>query len=192
MASFSKNNVGEEIFDTIKGLLICAKCQRTPILGQPRWYRCTKLHQICQDCKEVKRESKCICNQPISKDFCQMTEALLSMKSMQFKCKNVPQGCEALLDAEAIIRHEPDCIFRLVQCPKTSCKLLIPIDKLFEHMEENGHCFVAYAITRDLALILRKTTLLTLHLQVRSNINKINYLLHISCQWKFSCFRTLL
>ena len=149
MASFS--NVSKEVFTNLAQQLVCHKCQRSPILGEPRWYRCQKLHQICQNCKEVNRELKCLCTQPILKDFCSMTEALLTMKSMQFKCKNDIHGCQAVLETEAMTQHEPECIYRLVTCPKTSCKFKVPLESLFEHMESNNHCF-SYAITRDLKL----------------------------------------
>ena len=152
MASFF--NIGKEVFTNLEKHLQCQKCQRTPVVGQPRWYRCTRLHFICQECKENKRESKCACKEPIiTSGHCPMIESLLCIKGMKFKCKNVIFGCPDAQDSEAIVAHESNCIYRLVKCPKVTCKVTVPLGKVLDHMVEASHLFTASVISRDLRLL---------------------------------------
>ena len=130
-----------EIFDNLKEILICYNCQRAPLLGEHRWYRCSSLHQICQDCKEIKEQSACLCNSQISEEHCQLTEALLRMKSWRLQCKNMIRGCNVVLEAKEMALHESECLHRLVKCAKVACKEQVAFDTLPVHMERARHWF---------------------------------------------------
>ena len=145
-----------EIFDIH---LLCYNCKSSPILGQTRWYRCISLHKICQDCKETKLKAKCLCNEDIIVEHCKLIQALLNTASMKFKCNNMTRGCDIVLNADGMPQHVSDCNFRLVECPKVSCKLKVAYNDLIQHMEETNHCF-NHSITRELELLLK---LLLLH-----------------------------
>ena len=140
-----------EIVEVLNNHLLCYSCQNSPILGQTRWYRCTSLHKICQNCKEIKLQSQCLCNEFIIEDNCKLIEALLNMPSMLFKCQNVTRGCGTVLGTEKMTQHVSECIFRLVECPKVSCKDKVAYHNLMDHLEETNHCF-NHSISRDLLL----------------------------------------
>ena len=55
------------------------KCENQP---RPKeWFRCLKLHQICQDCKV--NHLKGTCEEPITTEYCKMAE------KMKFNCINL-------------------------------------------------------------------------------------------------------
>ena len=82
--------------------------------GNRQGYRCMKLHQICQDCKEKKK--KCSCGDPILTEYCRQTEKLLSVMGLKFKCVNTKNGCQETFLENALEGHEFECIFRQVSC----------------------------------------------------------------------------
>lgn len=92
--------------------LICQICENPARPEKKQWYRCLKLHQICQDCKG--KNEKCSCGHPISFDFCKMTEKLLSIKPLKLNCINAKNGCQEVLAENALEDHESECIYRLV------------------------------------------------------------------------------
>ena len=152
MSKMSSLQVEEnEVFNKLKDILICYNCQRIPLLGEHRWYRCSSLHQICQDCKEIKEKATCVCNGLISEEHCLLTEALLRMKSWRLQCQNISRGCSVILEAKEMTKHETECIYRLVKCAKVSCNEKVSFEALPVHMERARHCFNR-SISRDLAL----------------------------------------
>ena len=107
MASF------EDFNNIVTENLICQVCEDPARPGKRQWYRCMSLHQICQDCKE--KEEKCVCDQPISLEYCKMTEKLLSI-ILKFNCVNMKNGCQETCFENALGEHESKCIFRQVPC----------------------------------------------------------------------------
>ena len=128
-----------EISEIIGKELKCYICKSGPKARKNlQGYRFPSMHQICRICRESKTEDvkKCSCGKAISDEYCKMTEAILKSKSIRFMCENQERGCQEILDEESMICHEPDCILRLVKCPKISCKFKGSFHKLLEHMEE--------------------------------------------------------
>ena len=103
--------------------LKCNICKIRPKVGKSHWYRCLTLHQICQDCKEVKKVDKCTCGQLISHEFDKMTEDWLNDETMNFKCQNV--GCQETFGCDAMEIHESECIYKLV----TPTEVKRPLDQ---------------------------------------------------------------
>ena len=66
-----------------------------------------------------------------------MTESLLNVDKMQFKCENLSRGCGEELEKESMIFHQTECIFRLVKCPGKDCKFEVSVlfHELIEHMK---------------------------------------------------------
>ena len=93
--------------------LNCQICGTTPRPGKTQWFRCLKLHQICQDCQS--KNEKCSCGEPISKEHCKIIEKLLSTKRMKLNCKNTKNGCQEVLADFALEDHESECIYREIQ-----------------------------------------------------------------------------
>ena len=89
--------------------LKCKICGNRARAGKYRWFRCAvKLnHQVCQDCKNSEKNLLRI-DSSISKDYCEMTDELWKLKSMKFNCSNEKQGCEEILEEQAMISHEID------------------------------------------------------------------------------------
>jgi len=90
--------------------LNCQICGNTPRPGKTQWFRCLKLHQICQDCQS--KNEKCSCGEPISKEHCKIIEKLLSTKRMKLNCKNTKNGCREVLADFALKDHESECFYR--------------------------------------------------------------------------------
>ena len=117
--------------------LNCFICDNGVIAGKLHWYKCLQGHMVCQDCKEVKDKKKCSCNKSfIPGGHCKMTEALLKVDKMRFKCENLTRGCQETMNEENMIFHQTECIYRLVNCPR-GCKPEVPFHELFDHMNEN-------------------------------------------------------
>ena len=119
--------------------LVCAICEDPLRPGKRQWYRCMKLHQICQDC-QAKNE-KCSCDQPISLEYCKQTEKLLSVKKMKFdfKCVNTKNGCRETFAENALEDHETECIHRFVPCPFLDgplCAVKVTFQDVIQHYEK--------------------------------------------------------
>lgn len=112
MAASSFEDLNKTVTD-MRNDLNCEICGATPRPGKTQWFRCLKLHPICQDCQS--RFKKCYCEEPISKEHCKMTEQLLNTKRMKLNCKNTKNGCREVLADSALDDHESECIFRDVK-----------------------------------------------------------------------------
>ena len=127
------NEAVEEIVDD----LICEICEGFPKPGQPRWYRCSDLHYICQFCVESKKVDKCKCKKKISKKADKVTETLLKMKNLKFKC----QFCKGSFTNEAITSHEVECTQRLVTCPfvnsTETCGKMVKFQDILSHYDSS-------------------------------------------------------
>ena len=124
------SQICQVLYDRLK----CIFCGNHVRAGKYRWYKCFNgKHQICEDCKETK--SKC-CGMLISK-YCEMTEELLKIKSIGFKCMNTSRGCQEIHGEEAMITHEAECIYRLVTCPNLECQDDVSFHELLEHLEQD-------------------------------------------------------
>ena len=135
----------ETSLESIEKQLICHVCKGKPRSGEPYWYRCMNLHLICQSCRGQGK--KCLCQAKVLYTSCSVIEAFLKSKK-RFKCKNESRGCEECLNNQNMKAHESECIYRLVNCPRISCKTKLPkmtkipamfrYEKLLQHMEQNN------------------------------------------------------
>ena len=117
VVKYAKNDFSNVLHEELK----CIICDNGVIAGKHRWYKCMQGHTVCQDCKEVKGMKKC-CSPFIPGGHCKMTESLLNVDKMQFKCENLSRGCGEELEKESMIFHQTECIYRLVKCPGKDCK----------------------------------------------------------------------
>ena len=154
MAASNSTDFAKETVQVLKDQWKCGVCENGPRPGKVSWYKCNAGHSICQDCyketcqteikKATRKKAATICNAIVLENPCKLTEALLSMKSMRFMCVNESRGCEEILDKEAMIYHEPECIYRLVQLPcfydyhtRSSRPMdAVPYHEVFDHMEK--------------------------------------------------------
>ena len=119
--------------------IVCQICENGPRPGKTLWYRCSKLHPICFDCRGKK---KCSCGELISKEHCQIIENLLNVKGLkfQFSCKNKKNGCQDTFSESALEEHECGCIYREVPCPFTAlyqeCNAKVLAKNVIQHFEE--------------------------------------------------------
>ena len=128
MASFEELN---KTVTEIRNDVVCQVCEDPARPGNRHWYRCMKLHQICQDCKEKKK--KCSCGDPILTEYCRQTEKLFSVMGLKFKCVNTKNGCQETFFENALKEHEFECIFRQVPCPYNSLSSGYCTDKIYFH-----------------------------------------------------------
>ena len=133
--SFDFQELNETVDELVKDL-VCQLCKGFPKPGQPRWYKCSDLHYICQVCVESKKVDKCLCKKRISKNADKMTETILKMKTLKFKC----QYCKESFNSEAIFVHESECIHRLVLCPYISWTLVGHCSRLVKFQDVLAHC----------------------------------------------------
>jgi len=136
MAASSFEDLNKTVTD-MRNDLICEICETTPRPGKTQWFRCLKLHQICQDCKS--KSKKCSCGEPISKEHCKMTEKLLNTKRMKLNCKNTKNGCREVLADSALDEHESECIYRdvpFIRPSDPSKVLLITFKDLVEEVQQ--------------------------------------------------------
>ena len=120
--------------------LVCQVCKGYPRPSEPKWYKCSENHRICQLCVESEKIGVCPCRGKISKNADEMTEALLKLKTTMFKC----QHCDEKFTKETFSRHEVECIMRLVPCPfigsnmagpTRQCHQRIPFQNVIQHYE---------------------------------------------------------
>ena len=133
--------------------LKCFICECGPKAGKSEWYQCLSQHQICQDCKtgDAKDLNKCPCGRFISSESSPIMKMMLELETTRFMCKNTNGGCREFLKKEAMISHELDCIYRLVNCPSPACKTKVPFHQLIEHLKTYKHCckISPYKITKE-------------------------------------------
>ena len=127
-SDFQKLN---EAVDEIVDGLICKICLGFPKPGQPRWYKCSALHYICQSCVESKKFDRCWCKKKISKKVDKVTETLLKLETLKFKC----QFCMESFTSGAITCHEIECTQRLVMCPFKNCGKMVKFKKFLSHYD---------------------------------------------------------
>ena len=138
MASFLGDS--SKTVTEIRSDLVCQMCKRP---GKKRWYRCLKLHYVCEECKN--KNKKCSCNQPISKKYDKTTEKMLSALSMKYNCGNTNNGCQEVLTETALEDHEYECIYRLVPCikntldPSEECNEKVTFRDVIQHFEDHDH-----------------------------------------------------
>ena len=137
MASFL-----EDCSKTLTGIrndIVCQICGDPARPGKRQWYRCMKLHQICQDCKE--KNEKCSCGDPISTEFCKQTEKVLGVNGLKFNCVNAKNGCKEAFVENALDEHESECIFREIPCLLNSllptCNAKVVFHDLIQHYEQH-------------------------------------------------------
>ena len=134
------------LLEDLRNDLVCQMCQNHARPGKRQWYRCLKLHQICQDCKVITDDLvefdryKCSCGEPISKEYCKMTEKWLSSPGLKFNCGNAKNGCQETHSENALLEHESECIYRFVPCPFKAlnnwCKKRVTYQKVIQHYEK--------------------------------------------------------
>ena len=140
--SFDFQELNETVDEIVQDL-VCQMCQGFPKPGQPRWYKCSNLHYICQSCVEFKKMDKCsrTCKKKISKNADKVTESILKMKTLKFKC----QYCNGRFASQDITFHESECAQRLVPCPFVSngdvngCNSEVKFQDVLTHYELS-HC----------------------------------------------------
>ena len=120
-----------QAMDEIMEDLVCRICQDFPRPWQPRWYKCSENHQICQYCVEVKLYGKCQCEGKISKKADKMTEAILKLNTTKFKCRHCREKCTK----ETLQSHESECNQRLVPCPADGCREMVILELIWHHYE---------------------------------------------------------
>merc|ERR1712062_107366 len=167
MAASNSTDFAKETVQVLKDQWKCGICENGPRPGKVSWYKCNAGHSVCQDCyketcqteitiiDEGKSETK-ICNEIVLENPCKLTEALLSMKSMRFMCVNESQGCEEILDKEAMIYHEPECIYRIIP-ENLGCGQTLPFHEVVKHMK-TWHSISKNKKSFKLALNEKRTT----------------------------------
>ena len=133
MASFLED-VNKTV-SKIRNDLTCQVCKGHTRPGKKHWYRCMRMHQICQDCVS----KRCSCGQRISLEFCKMTEEWLNVKGMKFNCVNTKNGCQETHAENALEDHESECIYRVVPCPcerDEDCEEKVTFQNVIQHYED--------------------------------------------------------
>jgi len=122
----------------LRSKIVCQICETTARPGKTKWYRCSNMHQICQDCHGKR---KCSCEEPISKIHCEWTEEFLEKVNrlkLKLNCKNAKNGCKEAFDENALEEHESECVYRLVPCMNSSlgCKEKVIFQNVIQHFEK--------------------------------------------------------
>ena len=141
MASKDTNQV---LYEELK----CRICESGPKAEKFEWYQCLSHHRICQDCKtgDTKELNKCPCGRFISAEHSPIMEEMLKLETTRFKCKNTKGGCREFLEKEAMISHEQECMYRLVNCPDLICDSKVPFHQLIQHMKTKKHFYESHAL----------------------------------------------
>ena len=122
--------------------IVCQICENGPRPGMTIWYRCSKLHPICFDCRCLGK--RCSCGELVLKEHCKIIEDLLNIKGLKFQvsCKNKKNGCQDTFIESALEEHECGCIYREVPCPYTAmtsdahCKTKVLAQNVVQHFED--------------------------------------------------------
>ena len=133
MASFLEDM--NKTVSKIRNDLTCQICKGHTRPGKKHWYRCMRMHQICQDCVS----KRCSCGQRISLEYCKMTEEWLNVKGMKFNCVNTKNGCQETHAENALENHESECIYRVVPCPcerSDECEEKVTFHNVIQHYED--------------------------------------------------------
>ena len=127
--------IGKDWSQVLNERLKCKICDKRLSVLKYRWYNCQGYHQICQECKETHEQSLCSCGKPLSDNYCETTEELLKLDTMQFHCENAEEGCKELSGEKAMIAHQDECIYRTVECPSSACRLEVLSSQLINHLK---------------------------------------------------------
>ena len=130
------SSMSQVLYDRLK----CYCCHLHASAGKYRWYKCSKCSRYtCTSCKEEIDES--CCGRLLPK-YCELTEALLKDKTMQFKCINTSRGgCQETGGDKAMIAHEIECIYRPITCPCCFQQQTdeMPFHELVEHIDKSEY-----------------------------------------------------
>ena len=139
--TFDFQELGETVDEIVQDL-VCHVCQGFPKPGQPRWYKCSDLHYVCQFCVEFKKVDKCSCGKKISKNPDKVFETILKMKTMKFKC----QYCHGGFTSDSLFFHETECTQRYVLCPfvhnEGGCNSMVKLQNVLTHYELAHRAFM--------------------------------------------------
>ena len=137
MASFVEKEDSNKTVTEMRNDLVCHICENANGTKPGKWYRCTKLHQICEDCKNWTDE--CLCGQPITTEDDKLIEHLLSVQELKLICAYTRNGCREAFDENATLEdHESECQYRLVPClaaPK--CNEKVTVSNVIQHYEKH-------------------------------------------------------
>ena len=137
---FGIKMASKDVSQVIATKLKCYLCGFGPRAGKlHRWYRChsSQCHQICENCAPSLMAKRCRCGKVISSGHCKLTQALLNLETMRFNCFNQSRGCQETSGEEAMILHEQECTYRLVECLAVTCEAKVPFHELAQHMKDN-------------------------------------------------------
>jgi len=139
-------NADKDESQTLNEKLKCQNqnCKIGPSAGQSHEWYYYKLDAekgvlLCDGCrgKLPSEDTK------IVSTFSEYLKKLLTSETMRFKCKNDGKGCQEYLGEEAMIFHESECIYRLVECPNLDCSAKVQFHKLLAIMEMKNEFLVA-------------------------------------------------
>ena len=129
---FWRENMASSSSSTVT--LKCYFCDTGPILSRPKWYRCSRLHHICQQCKDVVKISHCPCDARILATSCKFTEEMLNAKVKENRCIYEDLGCNYKVTQKTKLGHEKKCQYRLINCPFYFCNASLPFNKIVDHV----------------------------------------------------------
>jgi len=123
--------------------LKCQKCKTGPRAGQSHeWYQSTNFEWYTNTC-HGKEGIDYLCDGCRGPTFDGYLKDLLTSEDMRFKCKNDGRGCQEYLGEEAMIFHESECIYRVVECPNLDCSAQVQFYKLLAIMGKKKEFLVA-------------------------------------------------
>ena len=150
-----------DVSQILSELLKCEACGIGPSIGKYRWYQhghesviisetvknLSEIHYMCQDCIDAQQNVnvRCECNERMSKVHCRITEELLKLESMRFKCVHVSRGCQQSLSETAMKSHQEECAYRLVNCPLFNCVSKVPFHELHQHLDNSNHWLAEFS-----------------------------------------------
>ena len=158
----------DETFDQMVQDLVCQLCEGYPNPDDERWYKCSDHHHICQSCVESEKMEKCSCQENILKKVDKMTEMLLKMENLKFKCCY----CSASFVRGDKNAHNSGCDKRFVPClyadynEPYKCTAMVRLDYILDHFEsmhreqirtlKNGKTYVSTVLEPKANLIRNK------------------------------------
>lgn len=117
--------------EKLKEVLECPVCLKIPRKGPI--YQCEGGHCVCLDC--YGKLTKCpICKRPRSGIRSLVFEQCLAM--LTHDCKFIEYGCLFEGTIDLLKFHEPDCLYRLVNCCVLECQTKISMVKFTKHLME--------------------------------------------------------
>ena len=111
----------------LKDRIECPVCYEIPVAGPV--YSCVNGHLVCTNCK---RDSCPTCRENIQGKSLLAADVIVSI---EHKCKNVE--CDQLVAYNSIEKHAKECKFRTIRCPAYSCREIISLPKMSQHILED-------------------------------------------------------